>query len=76
MFLTRPLVSGTLSSNSDLSVSYLFFKTNPLVSILFTLTANLSYTSFLTTYHHLIYLNLQEQALIYQYLIYQLWFLN
>ena len=36
-------------SNSDLSVSYLVFKTNPLVSILFTLATNLSYASFLTT---------------------------
>ena len=49
VFLTRPLVSGILFSNSDLSVSYLVFKTNPLVSILFTLATNLLYTSFLTT---------------------------
>ena len=34
---------------SDLFVSYLVFKTNPLASILFTLTTNLSYTVFLTT---------------------------
>ena len=34
---------------SDLFVSYLVFKTNPLASILFTLTTNLSYTAFLTT---------------------------
>ena len=30
-------------------MSYLVFKTNPLASILFTLTTNLSYTAFLTT---------------------------
>ena len=30
-------------------MSYLVFKTNPLVSILFTLATNLSYTVFLTT---------------------------
>ena len=34
---------------SDLSVSYLVFKTNPVISILFTLATNLSYTVFLTT---------------------------
>ena len=48
VFLTRPLVSGFLFSNFDLSVSYLVFKTNLLVSILFTLVTNLSYVSFLT----------------------------
>ena len=42
VFLTRPLVSEILFSNSDLSVSYLVFETNPLVSILFTLATNLS----------------------------------
>ena len=31
-------------------MSYLVFKTNPLVSVLFTLVINLSYTSFLTTW--------------------------
>ena len=36
-------------SNSYVSVSYLVFRTNPLVSILFTLATNLSYTVFLTT---------------------------
>ena len=36
-------------SKSDLSASYLIFKTNPLVSILFTFATNLSYTVFLTT---------------------------
>ena len=35
------------------------------------------YTSFLTTFfHHLVYLNQQEQLLIYQHLIYMLYFLN
>ena len=48
-FLTKSVTSGILFSNSDLSVSYLVFKTNPLVSILFTLATNLSYTSFITT---------------------------
>ena len=72
VFLTRPLVSGILFSNFDLSVSYLVFKTNPLVSILFTLATNLFYTSRSLNF----YLNLQEQALIYQYLIYQLQFLK
>ena len=42
------LVSGISFSNSDLSVSYLVFKTKSLVSILFTLATYLSYTSFLT----------------------------
>ena len=36
-------------SKYDLSVSYLVFKTNRLVSILFTSATNLSYTVFLTT---------------------------
>ena len=49
VFLTRPLVSGILFFNFDLFVSYLVFKTNPLVSILFTLATNLSYAVFLTT---------------------------
>ena len=34
---------------SDLFVSYLVFKTNPLASMLFALTTNLSYTVFLRT---------------------------
>ena len=35
------------------------------------------YTSFLTTFfHHLVYLNQQKQVLIYQHLIYILYFLN
>ena len=53
-------------SNSDFSVSYLVFKTNPLISMLFTLGTNLSYTFFYQ----------QQRALIYQYLIYQLQSLN
>ena len=47
--LTSPIVSGVSFSSFDLSVSYLVFKRNPLVSILFTLATNLSYTVFLTT---------------------------
>ena len=41
-FLTIPLVSGISFSKSGLSVPYLIFKTNSLVSILFTLATNLS----------------------------------
>ena len=47
--MTRPLVPGILFFNSVLSVSYLVFKTNALLSILFTVATNLSYTVFLTT---------------------------
>ena len=36
-------------SSSNLSVSYLVFKTNPLASILFTLATNLLYTVYFTT---------------------------
>ena len=36
-------------SKSDLSVSYVVSKTNPVVSILFTLATNLSYSVLLTT---------------------------
>ena len=36
-------------SKSDLSVSHLAFRTNPVVSILFTFVTNLFYTFFLTT---------------------------
>ena len=46
VFLTRLQVSGILFSNSDLSVSCLVFKTNPLASILFTLPTNLAYSVF------------------------------
>ena len=56
VFLASSLVSGTFLSasltffcKSDLSVSYLVFKTNPVVSMLFTLATNLSYTVFLAT---------------------------
>ena len=42
VFLTRLLAFGILFYISDLSVSYLVFKTNLLVSILFTLATNLS----------------------------------
>ena len=35
VFLTSLLVSGILCSSSDLSMSYLVLKTNPLVSIVF-----------------------------------------
>ena len=42
-------MSGIFFYNSDLSLSCLVFKTNPLVSILFTLATNLSYAFFLTT---------------------------
>ena len=80
LFLTRPLVSGILFYISDLSVSYLVFKANLLVSILFTLATNILYTVFLKKHpfvlHHLLYLNQQEQTLIYRYLIYILPFWN
>ena len=55
-FLTSPLasdiflsVSLVFFSKSDLPVSYLVFKTNPLLSIVFTFATNLSYAIFLTT---------------------------
>ena len=47
-------------SNSDLSVPHLVFKTNSLVSILFTLVANLLYTAFLATSFLLTSLNLRK----------------
>ena len=82
-FLTRPLVLGSLFSNSDLSVLYLVFKTNQLVSILFTLATSLSYSVFLTIPFFTASLSLLKLTrtgyflqLIYQYLIYQLQFLN
>ena len=46
MFLYLSLI---VFSKSDLSVSYLVFKTNPLMSVLFTFATSLSYTDFLTT---------------------------
>ena len=55
-FLTKPLVSGiflstslNFFSRSDLSVSYVVFKTNPVVSMLSTFVTNLSYSVFFTT---------------------------
>ena len=61
-FLTKLFTSGILFSNSDLSVSYLVSKTNPLVSILFTLATSLSYTSFLTTSFFTISLSLLKST--------------
>ena len=49
-------------SNSDLSVSYLVFKTNPLVSIAFTLVTNLLCMSFLTTSFFTTLLNLLKSV--------------
>ena len=46
MFLSVSLI---FFSKSDLSVSYVAFKTNPVVSMLSTFVTNLSYTVFLTT---------------------------
>ena len=46
---TKIMVSEIFFSNSDLSVSYLVFKTNSLETMPSTLVLNLSYTSFLTT---------------------------
>ena len=45
-FLAKSVTLGILFSNSDLSASYLVFKTNPLVSMLSTLATNLLYTVF------------------------------
>ena len=42
VFVVKLLASGIFFSNSVLSVQYLVFKTNALVSILFTLATNLS----------------------------------
>ena len=61
-FVTKSVTLGILFSNSDLSVSYLVFKTKLLVSILFTLAANLSYTSFLTTSFFTTLLNLLKSV--------------
>ena len=49
VFLTKPLVSGFFFSKSDLSVSNVVFKTNPVVSMLSTFVTNLLYSVFLTT---------------------------
>ena len=45
-FLSASLI---FFSKSDLSVSYVVFKTNPVVSMLSTFVTNLSYSVFLTT---------------------------
>ena len=60
--LTRPLVSGILFSNSVLSVLYLVLNTKSLVSILFTFSTNLLYTSFLTTSFFITSLNLLKST--------------
>ena len=58
------------AGNHHQSVSYLLFKTNPLVSILFTLAANLSNNFF---FYQKMFQNVQqEQVLFFQYLIYPL----
>ena len=49
VFLARLFVSGIFFSKLDLSLSYVAFKINPVVSILFTFSTNLLYTVFLTT---------------------------
>ena len=49
-------------SNSNLSASYLVFKTNPQLLILFTFSTNLSYTVFLTTPFFTTSLNLLKLA--------------
>ena len=46
IFLSASLI---FASKSDLSVSYLVFKANPVGSILFIFATNLSYAVFLTT---------------------------
>ena len=63
-FLARSLASGILLSASliffswsDLSVSYVVFKTNAVVSMLFSFVTNLSYSVFLTTlFYYITYL--------------------
>ena len=57
-FVTKLLISGNLFSNFVLSVSYLVFKINLLVSILSTFATNLLYTAFLTTSFFTTLLNL------------------
>ena len=56
VFLTRSIVSGIFLSaspiffsKSDLSAPSVVFKTNPVVSVLFTLATNLSYSVFWIT---------------------------
>ena len=55
-FFNKSIANFAFFSASDLSVSYVVFKTNPVVSMLFTLATNLSYTVFLTTSFLLHYL--------------------
>ena len=62
VFLTRLLILGILFSNSVLSVLYLVFNTKSLVSILFNLATNLSYTVFLTTWFFTTSLNLLKST--------------
>ena len=61
-FLTRPLISGILFSNFNLSASYFAFKIKSLVSILFTLLTNLLYSVFLTTSFFTTFLNLVKST--------------
>ena len=48
VFLTKSVTSGFFFSNSALSIWYLVFKANSLVSTLFTLATNLLYKAILT----------------------------
>ena len=60
-FLTKSATLEILFSNSVFSVFYLVFIPKSLVSILFTLVTNLSYTSFLTTSFFTTLLSLLKQ---------------
>ena len=84
-FLTKLVTSGIflsifliLSSKSDHLFHICFFLTKFVVSILSTLVTNLLNSVFLHHFleHLIIYSNLQEHALAYQYLIYLLLSLN
>ena len=66
-FLTKPLTSGVFLatlliffSKYDPSFSYLVLETNPVVSMLFTLETNLSYSVFFTTSFFTTLLNLAK----------------
>ena len=59
-FLTKPLVSKIFFSRSDLSVSYLVLKTNPVLSILSTFVTSLLYSVYLTTSFFTTLLNLAK----------------
>ena len=74
VFLIKSLVSEFFVYKSVLSLSYLVFKANALVSILITLATNWSYRVF--SQYHLVYLNQKEQAATFQYLICLLQFLT